>query len=217
MPEPKPTAHDLYAAQRIEDLQNFYTPRSATRPHLRGAVCSLMEAFVGVREIGRSNRGFWINKFHAEVHLAPGQAWCVMFVQYVYRHAAAWFELPDPLPFDTAGTQALAAWAEKNGLLRASLSEVQWGDLLIWRNGKNSPQGHVGMVRSPAVLNGPGVVNIKTVEGNTSATNYREGGIVAYKEYNYEDADLGKVGPKRYLRCAVSFDALIEKYCFPEG
>lgn len=212
----KMTEYDRAAAQKIESLEAFYRGRSADRKHLRGAVVSLLTAFEGVREIGTSNKGYWVDRFHKDVGLAPGQPWCVMLPQYAFRVAAGWLGLPDPLPYNTASTQSLAAHAEQNGLCRGNIAEISFADLLIWRNGR-SWQGHVGTAIEPSEETETGLFLVKTFEGNTSAKDYRDGGIAARKQYHYREADLGKARSRgRYLRCVVSFDALMDKYVFTE-
>ena len=204
MKEIKPTTQDIETGRKIQALEE--SAKRGDNPRL--AVLSVAEAFLGVREIGTSNRGYWINKFHKEVGLEPGYPWCLMFIQYVYRIAATMVGVPDILPYNTASTQSLASWAEKKWLCLDSLTMLHPGDLLIWKDG-NKSAGHVGMVTH--ITDRSENIEIQTIEGNTSSTKYRDGGLVAVKEYTYERGDLGDARTRgRWLRCVVSFDRLLD-------
>lgn len=98
-----------------------------------------------------------------------GYAWCMTFVQWVFRRAGL------PLPIKTASCTALAFWAKGHG---------QWvtkgfrpGDILFMHWGKDrNVTEHVGIVKE--VRQGAKQPYIVTYEGNTSLASQANGGCV---------------------------------------
>ena len=132
----------------------------------------------------------------------------MMFLQYVYKFVSDIAGIKDLIPYNTAGTRAFGNWAENHEFCRTSLFVVMPGDILVWQNGKSN-LGHVGAVVDVST-NGGQVIKITTIEGNTSSKDYRNGGQIAEKEYEYALAELGSRKAGRWLRCVVSFDKLYE-------
>jgi hypothetical protein len=192
--------------QEIEITFSVSDPRM--KDHFRTALVRTLEAFLGVREIGTTNKGFWIDKFHKESGLRPGYPWCMMFLQYAYRFVSRITGLSDIIPFNTAGTQAFAQWGETNGYCRTNMADVTIGDLIVWRNGSSS-QGHVAAIVDVSTDHG-NVYSVTTIEGNTSSADYRDGGTIAEKHYSIAPAELGAKKRGRWIRCIVSVDALLE-------
>jgi len=208
------TDRDQRAEKLLQDQKVLFSQREPNKENARAAIQAALLAFIGVREIGKTNTGYWVDIFHKAVGLKPGFPWCLMLIQYVYKLAPSWLGLPDLIPFNTAGTLSYGNWAKKNGLTVTSFADVKESDTLVWHNGKGSDKGHVGAVTSIVEV-APGIWSLQTVEGNTSDKNgtgdYRDGGNIAEKMYTYSDSDIGKVSSKRYLFCIVSFDKLYQE------
>jgi hypothetical protein len=90
------------------------------------------------------------------------QPWCMMFVMWCFSCARA-----KDLILQTAGCEALEAWAVKNKLT-VPVAQVQAGDVLLFDFHKEGKSVHTGIaiggVDSKTKL-------IPTVEGNTAADN----------------------------------------------
>lgn len=201
------TEKDKNSELKLKEIEAFHAGREVDGANLQYAIDDTLHAFLGVQEVGTSNSGYWIDRFHKSVGLRPGYPWCMMFLQYVYKFVSDIFEMKDLIPFNTAGTKAFGNWATNKNLCRTRISDIKVGDILVWQNG-SSDQGHVGAVISVTTTGGQ-VYTIKTIEGNTSSKDYRDGGQIAEKEYTYSQAELGaKKSKSRWLRCVVSFDAL---------
>lgn len=204
----KLTTADRQAQAAIDAVIQRAEGKQATKSALRAGIYTVSMGFLAVREIGSTNKGYWIDKFHRALGLNPGLPWCLMFIQYVYRVVSDAYSVPDLIPFNTAGTQALAQWAEKNKLTRSNLREASEGDIIVWADGKTG-RGHVGIITDAGCVGNLETVAIATIEGNTSDKDYRDGGGVCEKNYTYHSRDLGASRRQgRWLRCVVSFDAL---------
>ena len=206
---PIPTEADLKVHDELERLDLFYGSRPFDEPHFRGAVSSYAEAFLGVREIGTTNAGYWIDRFLKDVGLNPGFAWCLALVQFVVKRASMILGQTDLIPLDTAGTQKFAGWIEENFIDVTDVAQLSPGDIPVWRNGKGSGLGHTGIITRVDKEN----KIIYTVEGNTSKANYRDGGWVAEKTYTFDEfSEIGIAKSGRYLRTVLSLELLIKKY-----
>lgn len=123
-----------------------------------------------------SNRGTEVDEFLRRAGAPLGSAWCCAFVYWCLDEAAAQLGRANPM-FRTAG--CLRHWqsAEQKGARRISAaaakadpSLVQPGVIFIMDYGKGL--GHTGLIEA---VNG-GLVT--TIEGNTDASQGREGGGV---------------------------------------
>lgn len=206
------TDADKRAEQVLSEQSKLYQNQPPTLENARRAVLSILTAFLGVREIGTSNSGYWVDRFHRALGLLPGKPWCMMLIQYVYKLASDWLGIPDIMPNNTAGTLNFGKWAKAKAYTITSFAMIRPCDCLVWHDGTGSPYGHIGAVVSVEVT-APGVYRIETIEGNTSQgkksdKDYRDGGTIAEKIYVYSDKDIGKESSKRYLYAVVSFDKL---------
>lgn len=171
---------------------------------VRATIVRVARAFVGVREIGKTNSGYWIDKFLGHLGLKPGLAWCMAALQFVLVFVSRLFGLKDLLPFNHAGTKAVYDWADKKGHTTTTLAEVEPGDLIFWQNGQG-PQGHVGLV---VKHNG---TLVETVEGNTSDGNWRDGGGMSEKRYVIDPEKIGvPQRDGRWLRGFVRLEKLYD-------
>lgn len=139
--------------------------------------------WIGTKETGGENRGKEVEMFQRAVDgKAQGEPWCLAFVQFCVKAAGKEYERrhggvnkPDVF-YQTEHCMTL--WSKTDP--RARLNDPIPGCLVIWqywKDGRPTPQGHVGIVVSVFDQ------NIETVEGNTSgATSIeREGDVVARK------------------------------------
>jgi hypothetical protein len=134
-------------------------------------------ADAGVREVPRnSNRGPQVDEYLRRAGVQPGLAWCCAFTYYCFDEAAARAGIDNPM-FRTAG--CLAHWnnAERHGgkrlLARDAVANpglIQPGMVFVMDFGGGL--GHTGFVER--VEGG----YLHTIEGNTDASQTREGGGV---------------------------------------
>lgn len=134
-------------------------------------------ADAGVREVPRnSNRGPQVDEYLRRAGVKPGLAWCCAFTYWCFDEAAQQAGIDNPM-FRTAG--CLAHWnnAERHGGTRllardavANPGLVKPGMVFIMDFGGGL--GHTGFVER--VEGG----YIHTIEGNTDASQTREGGGV---------------------------------------
>lgn len=134
----------------------------------QGRVVQVALGEVGYRESPpRSNR----SKYGAWYGLNPAP-WCAMFVSWVFWHAG------HPLPAIStrrgfAYVPALVDWARRHGIWRPRGNYTpRAGDLVVFSFGGQRAD-HVGIVR--ALISG----GVQTIEGNTSGSDPRNGGMVA--------------------------------------
>lgn len=125
----------------------------------------------GVKEIPKnSNAGPAVESYLKSVGLGKGYAWCMAFVYWSVKQAAAELKTSSPL-VKTAGV--LRQWNEVNPKMKLTKGPLP-GDIFIMDYGKG--QGHTGFVVE--VLSGG---KIKTIEGNTNDEGSREGYEVCYR------------------------------------
>jgi hypothetical protein len=187
---------DIIAGAKLERYSKLTVP-------VREKIVLLAYCFLGIREYKSTNTGYWIDKFSKELGMSK-IPWCMAYVQYVIKRA----HVPDILPYNSPSTQAVADWAESNEAT-VQAQDFGLGDIVIWRNGKNSRQGHTGIITE--IVNRDDGLYIETIEGNTSDANYRDGGYCVAKSWKFGN---GKNGMKplntRYIRCVIGVNKLME-------
>jgi hypothetical protein len=130
---------------------------------------------LGVMEVPLgSNDGPMVRQYLASTGTPPGNFWCMAFVYWCFREAAAAAGAANPFP-KTAGV--LSAWnkvkATQPGKLitraqaTADPSLVRAGQVFILDHGRG--MGHTGFVRQS--FGGP----FRTIEGNSNGTGSRNG------------------------------------------
>lgn len=192
---------DLIAASVLEGQE-------LTPEFVGDAVTRYAHAWLGLSEIGRTNRNEAIDRWNREIHLNPENeyAWCVIFIQHVYLAVSQACGKPDLVPKDTAGSQALATWAEHNGLATIVPAHAQKGSIIVFRDG-SSPYGHAEIITA---VNGQ---RYFSVGGNTNSEFSRDGGDVG----EHKDVAWGRFGPvgsrrgakKRWTRCIIPIGGLM--------
>lgn len=191
--------------ERINNVIQTYSAMPLSRETLRSAIVSIGTSFIGVSEVGTTNTGFWVDKFNRDIGVF-GVAWCVAFVQYDYKYSSYIWNVPDILPYNTASTQNLYEWAEKNDLVFTDYTLLKPADIVVWRNGMTK-LGHTGFVSK---INPDNPTIVSTIEGNTNSTFSRDGGDVC--EHTANILRYGEIGVtktiERYTRGFISFDKL---------
>lgn len=202
----KPTPEDLEAERLLADIRNDYDGVPVTPDVVRNVILQVAGAYEKVTEIGRSNSGYWIDRFLAETHLAPGAPWCMAFVQLVVRQACDILGIEDILPHDSASTRNVWEWAKDHDLVTTDPADVHTGDILIWSNGAKWT-GHTGIVT------GIDAGRIDTIEGNVSGDSWREGGMVDTRSYEIRRMLYGKPSKvHRWTRGAISVHRLVDAF-----
>lgn len=198
------TAAETKAQTELDAIQSELAGTTPSLALVRATIVRVALAFVGVREVGTTNSGYWVDKFLGHLGLKPGYAWCMAFVQWVLRFVATLFGMKDFLPFNHAGTKAVYDWCEKKGYVTTDLSLVEPGDQIFWQNGKG-PQGHVGIV---TMRNG---TLLATAEGNTSDRNWRDGGGMSKKKWVLDPDKIGVPhATERWVRGFVRLEKLYD-------
>jgi hypothetical protein len=196
----QPSKRDIAALSRYDDVLAKWQGQPGTIDNIRAALIDVLHAFVGVGEIGTSNRGHWVDRWQEMIGL-EGKAWCMAFVQAMYYYASSIFQIRDMLPYDNALARAVWNWASQKGCTTASIDDVQPGDIIIWSDG-NTISGHTGIVT------GRSGSTIATVEGNTSSANWRDGGHVEEKYYVLDESWGKPQKCKRWARGVIQFSKL---------
>lgn len=199
----KPTETDLLIQQKVDEFISNFVPQLNQKESIRQTILRLGDIFVGTREIGTTNKGYWVSRFQKDLGL-DAKAWCLSYLQFIYKVASELHKSNfDILPYNTAGTQALFNWAYNRGYTFTDYAQLQPADIIIWRNGATA-LGHVGYAFE---LTGQMVT---TNEGNTNSAFSRDGGLVVKKTF-----DILRWGPigkakkiDRYVRGFISFDKL---------
>lgn len=199
---------DALVQSKIDDIIRKYSAMPFAQETLRSSIVEMGYAFLGVSEIGTTNTGFWVDKFNKDIGLF-GKAWCVAYVQYIYKYSCYIWGAPDILPNNTGSSQRLYDWAEGKDLTFTDYMLLKPADIVIWRNGRLSPFGHAGMASEIDIMN-PELVG--TLEGNTNSKYSRDGGDVCHHTTNilrYGDIGVPRTG-KRFVRGFISFDKLFD-------
>ena len=134
-------------------------------------------AHLGVGEEGGNNEGPRIREFLANVDppIETAAPWCAAFVQFAADLAADAMGVTNPLD----GVRLEAYVQNYHDVLRAGeidAEDVEPGDLVLFSFG-GERWDHIGFVANPPNPEG----FFKSVEGNTSAENERDGDAVALK------------------------------------
>lgn len=121
--------------------------------------------YVGLREIGNTNRGPKLDEWARALGKPLGIYWCMSAVQGIFAETAKDMGCPDPLKPDTAG--CLDLWNRVPDSWKVGPHEGRRGDIPIWDHGDGA--GHTGI----AAGYGAGLYSI--FEGNTNDDGSRNG------------------------------------------
>jgi hypothetical protein len=124
---------------------------------LGGLALQVALSQVGVREQPPgSNRGPAVDQYNRAAGCPVGSYWCMAFVWWCHRDAAARLGVPNPLP-RTGRCSTLYRWAKREGHMAR---HPRPGDIFLVRGGRTG-HCHTGLVVAV-----PGE-RVQTVEGNT--------------------------------------------------
>ena len=202
MSEPEPK--DVIVEQNLDSIR-AHVEAGNVPATARELLLIVARAFLGIAEIGNSNRGYWIDKMESALGI-QGLAWCMAYVQYVFRLTSDLLKRPDLLPCESPSTVKVFEWAKEKDLVVYLWSATAPGDIIIWRDGPKY-QGHTGIIDSIDDS------HMRTIEGNTSGGNMRDGGHVQLKTRGLGDfGQPGKPSSARYIAGFISLSKLMEAF-----
>jgi CHAP domain len=175
----------LFGAANVPSVINATTPFMARVVRIAG-----VQAAKPVREVPPfSNRGPDVEAFQTRVGIRPGLAWCCAFVYWCYDEAAHVMNRRNPM-VRTAGCldhweRATSAGAKRIMRARAVANPALLGPGMIFVIDHGGGLGHTGII---ARVNGG---FLDTIEGNTDASQSREGGGVYRLSRKIVDVNLG--------------------------
>lgn len=118
--------------------------------------------WVGIGERGGNNRGQLVEIFQRHAGIAPGDPWCMAFVQYCLAQIDNLAALFNPATRSARignSCHCMTVWGSTDPDLRDMKPSV--GSIAIWRR-ENTAQGHTGIVSAVSKD------EFRTIEGNTS-------------------------------------------------
>jgi hypothetical protein len=131
--------------------------------NLEAAIINMAGTQLGVRETTGHNDGPAVESYLQTVGLGKGYSWCMAFVYWCSKSAAALIHQQNPLK-QTGGV--LDEWDSGRGI---HITTPEPGCIMIMDHG--SGQGHTGIVTGVFLDKG----YIHTIEGNTNEAGSREG------------------------------------------
>jgi len=141
---------------------------------LSATVISVAREYIGVKESPAGSNRVLFSDWYGII--GP---WCAMFVTYCFVKAGskafARGERWAYCPFMLADARQ-----QKNGLSVVSSRDAVRGDIVLYSWKQDGVANHVGIVLTPVDANG----NFTTIEGNTSASDYSNGGEVQVQSRN---------------------------------
>lgn len=144
------------------------------------AAIHIAAGYIGIREIGSTNRSPLIDRWLRALGVPVGNPWCMAFVQGVVAEAAVQHGVADPLKPDTAS--CLDLWNRVPKSWKFGPMDGKRGDIAIWKH--SATTGHTGIVE---YYEG-GFYH--TIEGNTNDDGSREGYEVCRRRRKYSDPKL---------------------------
>lgn len=198
------TSQYAAAAQRVLDT----LPIVSDPDHIDvgNAIVRYARAFLGMGEIGDTNRNDLIDAWARELHYNPGNPWCMIYVQHVYRAVSNAYGKPDLIPHDTAATQSFADYAEAHGLLTIATKCSTPGSLIIFRSGTTN-LGHIEIITECDEH------YYSSIGGNTSSEFSRDGGDVGEHTHvlwnRFGPVGSERRGQSRWTRGIVPLDRLL--------
>jgi len=157
--------------------------RAKKKPKMADAIVTVARGEVGVREIGRTNKGPRVDEYRATTSLSIdyGWPWCAAFVCWVIREAAKLSGLKESDTYKhptTAAAFAFPGWSLRQDSTtqtkRRPITSVVAGDIVVFTF------SHIGIATGHADASG----DFPTIEGNTDFAGSREGGGVYEKRRN---------------------------------
>lgn len=209
----KPTEIDLTVKTELEKFRKYYSTYPANIFTIRKMIVEIFDILNPISEIGKTNSGYFVNKFLASVNLSGGHPYCLGLLQWIIAFICDTLNLKDILPKNTGSTRQLYNWAKQNNLLVYHPQDVEIGDMPILAY--NSTQGHIFVITKIhiPVTTRRNIFMYETWSGNTTEindNNLREGGNIAKSNWY---ADKFPIGEKRKLYpCLLGYLSL--QKCF---
>lgn len=119
--------------------------------------------WLGIQEIGGNNQGQVVGIFQRDAGIAPGDPWCMAFVQYCINHVdetVAVFNSDADRSRMAKGAHCLTVWNKTPESLKTSTPVP--GSIAVWQH-SDQASGHTGVV-----VDIPDNGFFRTIEGNTS-------------------------------------------------
>lgn len=136
---------------------------------------ALAEVDHGVGEEGGNNEGERIRQYLAGAGITVPAAWCAAFVDYCFDSVCRMLKVSNPL--EPVKLEAFVQnYADTLEAAKVDPSVASPGDLVCFSFG-GQRWDHIGIVLEPPNSDG----HFRTVEGNTSDENQRDGDAVALK------------------------------------
>ena len=166
----------------------------AESEQIRRRIVMLARAEIGVREVGRNNRGARVEEYQRAAGARPGSPWCACFAAWVLSHIQA-----VPIPRVTSGVaRTWRGWPPTWRLAPEHARAVLPGDLACYaRTTTTTPARDAARIRGGAILLAHmGVVvacdadGYDTVEGNVQVSRERPRGGVAVRRHAWTEPGL---------------------------
>jgi hypothetical protein len=140
------------------------------------------QKWIGVREIGGSNKGQIVEMFQKAVDgVAAGEPWCAAFTGFIVKTVDATMAALDLDQVKTGLTlseHVMTLWNKAPAEAKSKTPEA--GSLVLWqlyKDGKPTGSGHIGIVTKVVDAQ-----KIETVEGNTNdGTGVERDGVGVFK------------------------------------
>lgn len=178
--------HSMAYGQKLHDYLAGATPLSA-KMHYRRAKRRAAEVLlakrrkavvIAARQVGYIERPGNRNKF-GKWYGMDGVAWCAEFVSWCYDQAGLDFHYAY-VPFAVSD-----AHNHKNGLSWVAFSSGKAGDAVAFDWDNDGVADHIG------ILTGKRASTALTIEGNTSPSDFSNGGMVMRRERPFSDTAGG--------------------------
>ena len=158
----------MYSYQK--DLLKYYIQFNMEK------LIAIAEKEIGVKEVppdsNKTKYGKWFG--------LDGQAWCGMFVSWVYNKAGVVLPKIGFSQPGYAGCQSAYAYFKKNNLITTTPVE---GDIVLFDWNGDGRYDHTGIFVKHLTK-----TTFETIEGNTSLTNQSNGGEVMRRTRKYSQA-----------------------------
>lgn len=140
--------------------------------------------FIGQVHEVTPNHGPLVDQFLSSVGLAPGNAWCMAFLQYLIRQVEQEFGCVSQI-YRSGGV--IETWQKTHQDVQCPPKP---GSLILFKTSEG--HGHCGLIRD--VID---TLHVSTIEGNTNNAGSRDGDGV------YEHVRLSHLGPRGFETLGV--------------
>ena len=167
-------------------------------------------SFIGTKDDG-NNKVIFNTEFYGRVVSGDAYPWCVVFIWYLFKTLGA-------SNLFCSGNKVASCGVVMSEMSAQKLSyktKPKKGDLVIFDfSGKHTAHTHIGIVSE--VISS---TEFKTIEGNTSSTNYTNGGYVLEQKRNVNQVNCfirPKYSTETEKTVALVEDGAIYKYAYKD-